>query len=107
MARHRRLEGARHLAQIPVSPEIAYLGCEMGCEMARIANVGPCDRYARFPTGPVEQRHGSTSIRELGYPSHLAAKVRDLWAHRDLGEMTGSFQATVPSHGVVMVTIKP
>jgi hypothetical protein len=68
---------------------------------------GPCDRYARFPTGPVEQRHGSTSIRELGYPSHLAAKVRDLWAHRDLGEMTGSFQATVPSHGVVMVTIKP
>ena len=44
---------------------------------------------------------------DIGYPSHLAAKVRDLWAHRDLGEMTGTFQATVPSHGVVMVTIKP
>jgi alpha-galactosidase len=44
---------------------------------------------------------------DIGYPSHLAAKVRDLWAHRDLGEMTGSFHATVPSHGVVMVTIKP
>jgi len=48
---------------------------------------------------------------DIGYPSHLAAhlaaQVRDLWAHRDLGEMTGTFQATVPSHGVVMVTIKP
>ena len=44
---------------------------------------------------------------DIGYPTHLAAKVRDLWSHRDLGEKTGSFQATVPSHGVVMVTIKP
>jgi alpha-galactosidase len=49
----------------------------------------------------------TVSWNDIGYPSHLAAKVRDLWAHRDLGEKTGSFQATVPSHGVVMVTIKP
>ena len=27
-----------------------------------------------------------------------------LW---DLGEMTGSFRTSVPSHGAVMVTIKP
>jgi hypothetical protein len=27
-----------------------------------------------------------------------------LW---DLGEMTGSFRTSVPSHGVMMVTIKP
>ena len=44
---------------------------------------------------------------DLGYPHHLAAKVRDLWAKRDLGEKTGSFTAAVPGHGVVMVTIKP
>jgi alpha-galactosidase len=49
----------------------------------------------------------TVSWADIGYPSHLAAKVRDLWAHQDRGEMTGGFQATVPSHGVVMVTIKP
>jgi len=44
---------------------------------------------------------------DIGYPSHLMAKVRDLWAHQDLGEMTNSFQAAVPSHGAVVVIIKP
>jgi len=33
--------------------------------------------------------------------------VRDLWAKKDLGKYTGSFSATVPSHGVVMLKIKP
>ncbi|HTS87803.1 MAG TPA: glycoside hydrolase family 27 protein [Gemmatimonadales bacterium] len=33
------------------------------------------------------------------------ARVRDLWAHEDRGMFTGSYTATVPSHGVVMVTI--
>jgi len=44
---------------------------------------------------------------DVGYPNRLAAKVRDLWAKRDLGEKTGSFTAAVPSHGVVMITIEP
>jgi len=34
-----------------------------------------------------------------------SATVRDLWAHEDLGEHTGSFSAQVPSHGVVMLEI--
>ena len=42
-----------------------------------------------------------------GYPVKLNAAVRDLWAHKDLGSKTGSFSAEVPSHGVVMVTVKP
>ena len=33
--------------------------------------------------------------------------VRDLWAKKDLGDRTGSYTATVPSRGVVMVSIKP
>jgi alpha-galactosidase len=49
----------------------------------------------------------TVSWSDIGYPSHLHAKVRDLWAKKDLGEMTGSYSASVPSHGVVMVTIKP
>jgi alpha-galactosidase len=43
----------------------------------------------------------------LGYPAHLSATVRDLWAHKDLGKFTGKFSATVASHGVVMVTVRP
>jgi alpha-galactosidase len=49
----------------------------------------------------------SVSWTDLGYPDHVPAKVRDLWAEKDLGEKTGSFSASVPSHGVVMVRIEP
>ena len=38
---------------------------------------------------------------------HGAARVRDLWAHSDLGTFAGRFGATVPAHGVVMVRISP
>jgi len=43
----------------------------------------------------------------LGYPEHLSASIRDLWAHKDLGKFTGTFSAKVPSHDVVVVTVKP
>ncbi len=43
---------------------------------------------------------------EIGLPQHLAFTVRDLWAKKDLGKYKGSFSASVPSHGVVMVTVK-
>jgi alpha-galactosidase len=44
---------------------------------------------------------------DIGYPNELPASVRDLWERRDLGKRTGSFTAAVPSHGVVLVKIKP
>jgi alpha-galactosidase len=39
----------------------------------------------------------------------LAGKqeVRDLWRQKDLGEFTGSFTASVPRHGVVLVRVWP
>jgi alpha-galactosidase len=49
----------------------------------------------------------SVSWNEIGYPSHLSAKVRDLWLKKDLGEKSGSYSASVPSHGVAMLTVKP
>ena len=49
----------------------------------------------------------TVSWTDLGYPDHVPAKVRDLWAHKDLGEKSGSFSAPVPSHGVVMLRIEP
>ena len=44
---------------------------------------------------------------QIGYPNHLSASVRDLWAHKDLGKFTGKFSASVESHGVVVVTVRP
>jgi alpha-galactosidase len=44
---------------------------------------------------------------DIGYPENLKASVRDLWAHKDMGSKSGGYSASVPSHGVVMVLIKP
>jgi alpha-galactosidase len=44
---------------------------------------------------------------EIGYPGHLQATVRDLWAKKEIGKTSGEFSATVPSHGVVMVRVMP
>ena len=49
----------------------------------------------------------SVSWTDIGYPPHLSAGVRDLWAGKNLGKLSGAFSAEVPSHGVVMVTINP
>ena len=59
-----------------------------------------------FNRGPKSQEI-SVSWTEIGYPQQVAAQVRDLWAHKDLGKLTGRFSAEVPSHGVVMITVKP
>jgi alpha-galactosidase len=56
--------------------------------------------------GSAEQKI-TVNWENLGYPDHLGAAVRDLWAHKDLGKFTGKFSATVASHGVVMVTVRP
>ena len=54
---------------------------------------------------------GESSINvtwaEIGYPDHLSATVRDLWAHKDLGQLTGKFSARVAPHAVVMVRVTP
>jgi len=42
----------------------------------------------------------------LGYPASLTMKARDLWLHKDLGRIGGRFTASVPSHDVVMITLR-
>jgi len=44
---------------------------------------------------------------DLYYPEGLAASVRDLWQKKDLGKFTGRVSAAVPSHAVVMLTVRP
>jgi alpha-galactosidase len=56
---------------------------------------------------------GSTETRitlawtDIGYPAHLGAAVRDLWEHKNLDHAKGNFSASVPSHGVAMLLIRP
>jgi alpha-galactosidase len=59
-----------------------------------------------FNRGAAEQNIVAT-WEAVGYPAHLTASVRDLWQHKDVGKITGKFSATVPSHGAVMVTVRP
>ncbi len=59
-----------------------------------------------FNRGAAEQEITAT-WEEIGYPAHLTVTVRDLWLHQNVGKATGKFAATVPSHGVVMVTVRP
>jgi alpha-galactosidase len=57
-----------------------------------------------FNIGSTEEKVTAT-WKDLGIDgSH---DVRDLWRQKDLGAFTGEFSATVPSHGVVLVKIKP
>lgn len=47
------------------------------------------------------------SAEQLGYPLHLRAVVRDLWAHKGLKRWSGSVEATVEPHGVAMFRVTP
>lgn len=49
----------------------------------------------------------AVSWTEIGYPDTLAASVRDIWAKKDRGLLKGQFSTSVPSHGVVLLRIKP
>jgi alpha-galactosidase len=89
----------------------------LGSEGKRVWKHGDLEVWARqmqdgsravvlFNRGSAE--HDITvNWEDLGYPTHLSAAVRDLWLMRDAGKFTGKFAASVPSHGVVMVTVKP
>ena len=45
--------------------------------------------------------------QEIGYPESLKASVRDLWSGKTSQSSDGKYSAPVPSHGSVVVRIKP
>jgi alpha-galactosidase len=49
----------------------------------------------------------SMNWTDLGYPEHLSASVRDLWAGKDLGKVTGKYSAKVASHETVVLRVTP
>jgi len=89
----------------------------LGREGERVGKDGSLEVWAKqlkdgsravvlFNRGGTEEKI-TAAWDTLGYPDHLAASVRDLWQHKDLGKFTGKFSSSVASHSVVMVTVKP
>jgi alpha-galactosidase len=90
---------------------------ELGREGRRIRKDGDLEVWARplsdgsravilFNRGKSESEV-SVSWDEIAYPKHIAAKVRDLWAHKDVGWFTGAYSSKVAPHSVAMVKITP
>ena len=50
---------------------------------------------------------GSITLRFADLGLSRSVKARDLWMGRDLGKLHGSYTATVPQHGVVMLKLEP
>jgi alpha-galactosidase len=49
----------------------------------------------------------SVTWEQIAYPNHLSAKVRDLWAHKDVGAFTGGYSTKVAPHSVIMLKVLP
>jgi alpha-galactosidase len=106
------------IAEILTNKEaIAVDQDQLGMQGRRVKHEGDLEVWARqladgsravalLNRGATETKI-SVSWSDIGYPDYLPASVRDLWARKDLGKSTGSFSASVVSHGVVLVTIKP
>jgi alpha-galactosidase len=87
-----------------------------GIQGTRVVDNGDLEVWMKplcTPDGPEKavalfNRSGGTadisvSFSDIGLSG--TATVRDLWQHQDKGEFTGSYSASVPSHGVVMLRI--
>jgi alpha-galactosidase len=103
---------------ILTAPEVIAVNQDaLGKEGARVWKDGELEVWAK------QQKDGSRAVvlfnrgaaasdikvnwEDIGYPAHLQAVVRDLWARKDVGKFTGSYTAKVDSHGVVMVKVMP
>jgi len=106
------------IKEILTNPEVIAVNQDnQGREGRRVQKNGDLEVWAKwladggravilFNRGEAEAELRVT-WEDVGYPAHLQAKVRDLWAHKDVGTFSGSYSAQVPSHTVVMVEILP
>jgi alpha-galactosidase len=100
---------------ILTNPEVLAVDQDpLGVQGHRVAQEGELEVWMKpladgsNAVGLFNRGWGATPItvefRDLGISG--TATVRDLWARKDLGMFTGSFTATVPKHGVVMIKVK-
>jgi alpha-galactosidase len=89
----------------------------LGRQGRRVRTVGQTEVWSRPLVGGRRAvlllNRGETAAQitadwlDLDYPATIKAKLRDVWAHRDLPTAKGAFTATVQPHGVVMVIVDP
>lgn len=81
----------------------------------RVWQQGPLEIWARPLSGGAiavglfnqltSATHITVNLADLGI--HSDAEAKDLWAHRRVGILHGSYTAVVPGHGVVMLRLQP
>jgi alpha-galactosidase len=69
-----------------------------------MASVRGAQQIASYGAAPAQV---SVDCSRLDYPTTLKAKVRKLWAGKDLGVHRGCYEATAPSAGAVMPKVQP
>jgi len=104
--------------RIVSNPEVIAISQDsLGVQGHRVKKNGDLEVWA----GPLKggsvavvlfNRSGSSSQitaawADIGLKNGVSAQVRDLWAHKDLGNFSNNFSAIVQSHGVVVVKITP
>jgi alpha-galactosidase len=85
-----------------------------GVQGHRVAQEGPLEVWAKplaggsYAVGLFNRGESANPVtlelKDIGISR--SAQIRDLWAHRDLGSFSGSYTATVPRHGAVMLKVK-
>jgi alpha-galactosidase len=85
-----------------------------GVQGHRVAEEGPLEVWAKpladgsYAVGLFNRGESANPVtlelKDIGISGE--AKVRDLWAHRDVRSVSGSYTATVPKHGAVMLKVK-
>ncbi len=89
----------------------------LGAQARRVSKQGDLEVWARPLKGGgravvlLNRGRAPATVRVdwamLDYPETLPAKVRDLWAGKDLGARKGGHEAQVAPHGVVMLKVTP
>ncbi|HJT01094.1 MAG TPA: glycoside hydrolase family 27 protein [Terriglobales bacterium] len=85
-----------------------------GVQGHRVAQEGPLEVWAKpladgsYAVGLFNRGESANPVtlqlKDIGISG--SARVRDLWAHRDLGSFSGRYTTTVPRHGAVMLKVK-
>jgi alpha-galactosidase len=101
---------------ILTNPEVVAVDQDpLGIQGRRVAREGPLEVWMK----PLNDGSRAVGLfnRELGTMALTAyfrdvgvgedARVRDLWAGKDLGDFHDKYTANVPGHGVILIRVKP
>lgn len=106
------------VASILLNKEVIAVDQDLkGVQGTRVKNEGDLEIWTRPLSGGSQavvlfnRRPSASDVtvlwKDLEWKATTEATVRDLWAHRDLGANRDGYTAKVPSHGVVMILVKP